>query len=178
MGPLGDEMGARRRGLVIIIAVFVVAAGSAVIYRIGPGGFHGPDSRMKTVYLFYYNKTRDVDASGQIRCSPESVIPVKRAVPGNAGKKEILERLLDGKLTREEKAAGFETEFPHPKFRLRKVDFNESTGCLTLWFTPVPGFTTGGSCRTGLLSAQIRKTAANLAGVRDVQIRPETLFQP
>ncbi|MFO7838376.1 MAG: hypothetical protein R6X08_02605 [Desulfosalsimonadaceae bacterium] len=56
--------------------------------------------------------------------------------------------------------------------------FDADTGRLTPRFPRVPGFTSGGSCRTGLLQAQIQKTAGQFAGVRRVQIRPETLFQP
>jgi hypothetical protein len=163
----------------IVFAVLAVAASAVGIYWLfGPDTFYHKKPSMQTVYLFYYNKARDTDAGGQILCSPESVLPVKRMVPESAGKKQILELLLEGELTQEEKAAGFETEFPNPEFRLVKMDFNEHNGCLTLWFNPVQGFTTGGSCRTGLLYAQIRKTAASLPGVREVEIQPDTLFQP
>lgn len=161
----------------IVIFLFIAAAAGSV-YLIGPESFFGKKQQMQSVDLYYYNKEKDTGAGGQIRCSPESVLPVERKIPGKKPVRETLELLLKGELKDEEKAAGFQTEFPHPDFRLKNVDFDKDSGRLSVYFTQVPGFTSGGSCRTGLLYAQIQKTAGQFAGVRQVLIRPETLFQP
>ena len=135
-------------------------------------------SETQTVNLFYYNKAKDTDAAGQIRCSPDSVLPVERQISGKQLIAGTISLLLKGDIRESEKDAGFETEFPHPDFRLKDVALDKGTGQLTLSFTSVPGFTTGGSCRTGLLYAQIAKTALQFDGVREVALRPEFLFQP
>lgn len=138
-----------------------------------------PDkTETQTVNLYYYNKAKDTDAAGQIRCSPDSVLPVERQISGKQPIAETISLLLKGDIRESEKDAGFETEFPHPDFGLKGVTLNAHTGQLTLSFTRVPGFTTGGSCRTGLLYAQIEKTALQFDGVREVALRPEFLFQP
>ena len=161
-----------------IIFFLLIAAAAGGLYRIAPESFFGRTPQMKSVDLYYYNKEKDTGAEGQLRCSPESVLPVERKIPGKKPVRETLELLLKGELSAEERAAGFQTEFPHPDFRLKSVDFDKDSGRLSVYFTQVPGFTSGGSCRTGLLYAQIQKTAGQFAGVSRVLIRPETLFQP
>jgi spore germination protein GerM len=79
-------------------------------------------------------------------------------------------------LTPAERAAGYSTEFPNRDFKLESVDLVD--GIATLRFTEVSGFTDGGSCRVGLLWAQIEKTATQFPDVRQVLFTPETLFQP
>lgn len=159
-----------------IALVFVLAAAAATLYLIGPQ--KQDKTEVKTVKLYYYNKTKDTDAAGQIRCSPDSVVPVERKISGKQPIAETISLLLKGDIRENEKDAGFETEFPHPDFRLKDVALDKGTGQLTLSFTSVPGFTTGGSCRTGLLYAQIEKTALQFDEVREVALRPEFLFQP
>jgi len=162
----------------IVFFLLIAAAAAGAIYLIGPESFFGKRPRMQNVDLYYYNKEKDTGAGGQLRCSPASVLPVERKIAGKKPVRETLELLLKGELKDEEKAAGFQTEFPHPDFRLKSVDFDKDSGRLSIYFTRVPGFTSGGSCRTGLLHAQIKKTAGQFAGVSRVLIRPETLFQP
>lgn len=132
----------------------------------------------QTTKLFYYNKEKDRNEQGEIECHPDAVQPVERVIPGEEPIKESIELLLEGKIREEEKEQGFQTEFPNPEFKLQKVDFEENSGELKLTFNKVPGFTSGGSCRVGLLQAQIEKTAAQFPEVENVTIEPETLFQP
>lgn len=102
---------------------------------------------------------------------------VSRLSPQNDSRLQAtIDLLIAGELTRQEKAAGFETEFPHPDFKLKKVVLQD--GVLTLSFTEVPGFTTGGTSRINLLAEQIIKTAKQFPGVKEVKFDPEYLFQP
>lgn len=125
------------------------------------------------VDLFYYNKLKDVD----ITCSHEYVLPVKRNVKKSESViKETIELLLKGEITNEERVNGFDTEFPNNEFVL--LSHSLSNGKLDLSFTEVSGFTSGGSCRVSLLASQIKKTALQFPDVNEVNILPESIFQP
>lgn len=129
------------------------------------------------VKLFYYNEARDRELTGTISCSPEAVLPVEREIPYTKTPiQDTIRLLLKGELTAQERASGFSTEFPHPEFELLGASLKG--GVLTLKFADPAGFTSGGACRTGLLAAQIIKTAQQFPGVREVRFEPETLFQP
>lgn len=125
------------------------------------------------VKLYYYNKLKDKDRS----LRPEFVLPVARTIPRTKSPiKDTIKLLLKGELTWQEKSSGFETEFPHPDFKLKSIMFKN--GLLFLEFPEVPGFTGGGAGRVGLLAAQILKTAQQFPRVRTVYFKPEYLFQP
>jgi len=47
-----------------------------------------------------------------------------------------------------------------------------------LKFTEVPGFTSGGSCRVGLLMEEILKTVKQFPQVKSIVLEPESLFEP
>lgn len=130
----------------------------------------------ETVWLYYYNEEVDTDAQGNVGCSTESVLPVSRSLESENIIEETIKLLLEGEITQSEEDQGFQTEFPHAAFRL--LSHEQENGILTLMFTEVPGFTTGGSCRVGLLRAQIEKTALQFPQVEEVRILPEELFQP
>jgi hypothetical protein len=49
---------------------------------------------------------------------------------------------------------------------------------LTLEFNDPENKTSGGSCRSGILWAQIKKTAEQFDDVEEVRFQPEELFQP
>lgn len=132
-------------------------------------------SQAQIVNLYYYNMTEE-EEDGQVDCDRESVLPVERVISGKEPIKETIELLLEGELKSQEEEQGFETEFPHKEFKLRETNLEDGT--LTLTFYEVPGFTTGGSCRVNLLRAQIEKTALQFPEVEEVNIEPETLFQP
>ncbi len=127
------------------------------------------------VELYYYNKAED-EADSQIDCNVDSVKPIERVIPAKEPIRETIELLVQGDVRPAEREQGFETEFPHEEFSLQNMELNDGT--LTLTFPEVPGFTSGGSCRTGLLRAQIEKTAQQFPEVDSVVIQPETLFQP
>lgn len=84
--------------------------------------------------------------------------------------------LLKGVLSDEEKLAGFETEFPLAGFAL--VGAKPENEVLALQFNDPQNRSGGGSCRVGLLWAQISKTVLQFSEVKEVKFQPETLFQP
>ncbi len=142
-----------------------------------PGPGKAPAPMPLKVQLYYYNETRDKELTGAISCSPEAVLPVEREIPYTKTPiQDTIRLLLEGELTAQERAEGFSTEFPHPDFKLLGASLKN--GVLTLKFADPTGFASGGSCRTGLLAAQIIKTAKQFPGVREVRFEPETLFQP
>lgn len=130
----------------------------------------------KEVSLYYYNEENDKNPEGKPECSPEAVKPIKRIIPAKNPIKETIRLLLEGDIRENEAENGFTTEFPHGDFRLKEV--KKEDGTLTITFPDVPGFTSGGSCRVTLLSAQITKTAMQFPEIEDVRFEPETLFQP
>ncbi|MFH1188784.1 MAG: GerMN domain-containing protein [bacterium] len=125
------------------------------------------------VLLYYPNSKQNptIDV-----CSQKTLLPVTRTIDGHNPIQETMELLINGDITGEERDLGFQTEFPHEDFKLIDIKIQNET--LTLTFTEIPGFTTGGSCRTGLLYAQIEKTALQFHEIKRVIIQPETLFQP
>lgn len=131
----------------------------------------------RKVNLYYYNQLHDRDASGNVLCSQEAVLPVEREIPLTlTPAQDVVELLLKGELTAEEKAAGFSTEFPLEGLELTGINLKE--GILTLVFNDPFNKTGGGSCRVGLLWAQIRKTVQQFPTVQEVRFLPEELFQP
>lgn len=128
------------------------------------------------VKLFYYNEEKDKDSEGNVLCSADSVEPVDRVIPAQEPIEETIKLLLKGEIKPEEEDQGFSTEFPHPEFRLEDSQLED--GILTLTFTEVPGFSSGGSCRVTLLRAQVEKTALQFGEVEEVKIEPISIFQP
>lgn len=129
----------------------------------------------KKVSLFYYNFEADKNGDENVLCSADAVQPVERIVEEKSIE-ETIKMLLGGEIKEYEAEIGFQSEFPNSDFKL--LDINLKDGVLTLEFTEVPGFTSGGSCRVELLKAQIEKTAMQFPEVDGVVIEPETLFQP
>lgn len=125
------------------------------------------------VLLYYPNQKQNptIDV-----CSKDTLLPVSRVITNNNPIPETIKLLINGELTDEEHNLGFQTEFPHEGFKLIKSTIQDSTLILTL--TEIPGFTNGGACRTGLLAAQIEKTALQFPEIKHVVIQPVTLFQP
>ncbi len=84
--------------------------------------------------------------------------------------------MINGELTDDERAQGFSTEFPNPDFKFLNLSLTDDV--LTLTFTTVNSFTSGGSCRVGLLAKQISLTAKQFSEVDEVRFEPYSLFQP
>lgn len=125
------------------------------------------------VQLYYYNQLEDKD----IECGNKYVLPVEREIElTKTSIQDTINLLIKGEITEEEKEAGFVTEFPNSDFKLLSANLKD--GVLSLEFTEVPGFTTGGSCRISILASQIIKTAEQFSGVNEVILLPESIFQP
>ncbi|MBU1026296.1 MAG: GerMN domain-containing protein [Candidatus Margulisbacteria bacterium] len=125
------------------------------------------------VKLYYYNHLRDTAKS----LSPKMLFPVTRNIPKTPSPiQDTIKLLLKGNLTKEEKIEGFSTEFPHPGFELKSTHLKN--GILTLRFSEVLGFTSGGAARMELISEQIIKTAKQFPNVKQVEFEPAYLFQP
>lgn len=135
------------------------------------------ENKTRTINLFYYNETKDKEIDNNVLCSSDSVLPVVREIPlTNTPIQDVINLLLKGELSYEEKFAGFKTEFPLKNFELKGV--RSEDGNLFLQFGDSLGVSGGGSCRTMLLWNQISKTVSQFPEVKSVSFEPETLFQP
>lgn len=135
--------------------------------------WYEPEKKEK-ILLYYYNQAEDEEGT----CSYSFIKPVEREV--SRGKDIIgqaVELLIKGQLTEEEKASGFVTEYPNPQFKLLNSELSDK-GTLTMEFTEVPGFTSGGSCRTGILMEEILKTVRQFPEVKKIIFKPDSLFEP
>lgn len=129
------------------------------------------------VSLYYYNSSKDKDASGNIMCSKAGLVAVERNIfVSDDIIASVIQLLLEGKLTDAEKASGISTEFPLSGLSLISSSLND--GELTLTFSDLENKTVGGSCRVGVLWSQIEATAKQFPEVKSVKFMPEELFQP
>lgn len=132
----------------------------------------------RTVNLYYYDAERDVDAEGNVMCSAAGLVSVERSIPMTQSPlQDSVQLLLLGELTDEEVEQGLTTEYPLEGFALTGVSRDEDD-VLVLNFADSNNATTGGSCRVGILWAQIEATATQFDGFDEVRFAPDTLFQP
>lgn len=135
------------------------------------------DEELK-VDLYYYNFLADKAIDEIVPCSPDAVQPVHRTIAKSDDYiRQTLEMLLRGNITEEEKSYGFMSEFPDPGLSIESLELSDD-GLLTIKIKDENGFLSGGSCRVGLLYAQIEKTALQFIEVNKVIIQPEELLQP
>lgn len=131
----------------------------------------------KIVTLYYYNSKLDKDNLGNILCSRQGLVEVKRQIPiTNTPIQDTIKLLISGNLTEEEKVQGIDTEYPLSGFLLSAASLKN--GVLTLSFNDSQNKTSGGACRAGILWFQIEATAKQFTGVDRVKFLPEELFQP
>ncbi len=150
--------------------IALLAIGISILYLL-------QDTVKDTYPLYYYSETTDKELNnGEIACDTRAVVSVSRKTNRTPSLKEIIEDLIQGNLTADERIAGLQTEFPNTDFKVLGATINNSKAHLV--FTEVPGFTTGGSCRIGLLRAQIEKTALDYPGVDTVEILPVGVLEP
>ena len=164
--------------------------GTLVLEKDNPSGLPANDARIvipikfdltavpkQTVKLYYYNSDKDKDASGNILCSAQGLVSVQRQVPSTKTPlQDTIRLLLRGELSAAEKAQGITTGFPLPGLELTSASI--TNGKATLTFKDSQNKTVGGSCRVGVLWAQIEATAKQFNGVTVVKFIPEELFQP
>jgi hypothetical protein len=162
--------------IILIVAIFCwIGVGWQYLMVIEESSQKSPEPESMLVYMYYYNENKAEEIGDP--CSPEAVIPVERRILASPRPiRDTIRLLIQREITDEEKEKGFSTEFPHPDFNLLSTALKDRV--LFLEFTEVPGFTSGGSCRVGLLKVQIEKTAKQFLTVGEVSIEPEYLFQP
>lgn len=131
----------------------------------------------RDIKLYFYNPSKDQDATGNVMCTRAGLVAVDRKIPNSITPiQDAIESLLKGELTAQEKAQGISTEFPLSGVELKSANLKD--GVLTLEFSDPQNKTSGGSCRAGVLWYQIEATAKRFEGVQSVKFIPETLFQP
>jgi len=135
--------------------------------------WYEPQKKEKIV-LYYYNQSEDEGNT----CAFTFIKPVEREISsGGDIIRQTVELLIKGQLTEEEKSSGFTTEYPNPNFKLLSSNLS-GNGTLTLEFTEVPGFTSGGSCRVGIMMQEILKTVRQFPQVKRIVLKPDSLFEP
>lgn len=137
----------------------------------------GAQVATRSVKLYFYNSNLDKDASGNIIFSAKGLVPVNRLIPlTNTPIQDAVRELLKGP-TSAERIQLTGTEYPLSGLSLTSASL--TSGVLTLTFRDPQGKTVGGSCRVGVLSAQIEATAKQFGGVTSVRFAPQDgVFQP
>jgi spore germination protein GerM len=131
-----------------------------------------------TVNLYYYNLEADKEIADYISCSGDAILPVEREIQvvEDDVPTYTLNELLKGQITTEEAADGFQTEFAPGKLELKSLTIKD--GVATVEFLDDKGFTSGGSCRVGILASQIQKTLLQFPEITKVEFANEEMFQP
>lgn len=139
--------------------------------------FMNPKERNIPIRLFYYDPKKDTDENGNLLCGARGLVAVPRVLPYTTMPlTEAIKLLLRGDISDAERAAGVTSEFPMIGVRLEKAVIENSIATLT--FSDEQGKTSGGSCRVGILGAQIEATTKQFPTVKEVKFEPEELFQP
>lgn len=158
----------------ILLVVFVIVIGVAAVFLLKP---KAEEHLELPVVLYYYDASRDLDSAGNVMCSKQGLVPVARTIPeGDYFIEDTIRLLIQGDLTREEKARGITTEFPLEEFSFADATINE--GVLTLSFNDPKRHSSGGACRASILWYQVEATAEQFPQVREVRFSPGDLFQP
>lgn len=141
-----------------------------------PSAPQRPSDEQTRVTLYYYDPARD-QGPGGAQCSPKGLVAVERLLPKTQTPlRDSIALLIRGELLAQERAAGLTTEFPIAGLDLKSASITNAVA--TLVFDDPQGKTGGGSCRIGILRAQIEATAKQFPTVSSVRIEPVELFQP
>lgn len=158
----------------IFVAILAVALVGVYLFT-NTDGNNELDSQ--TVNLYYYNPDLDTDKQGNILCSEEGLVAVERELENNENPvSDTISLLLEGNVTESEANQGIETEFPLDGFSLASSTLKNGT--LSLTFNDPNFASSGGTCRTTILSSQVRYTAEQFEEVEELQISPDHVFQP
>jgi hypothetical protein len=186
-----------KKTIFILIGAIIIIAGVALALRLSSPEDdwictkdvwvkHGnPDSlpplsgcgERQQIKLYYYNPKLDTDASGNVACSKNGLVPVERTISKTITPiQDTIKLLLQGEISSDEKAQGITSEFPLLEVSLTGANLKD--GVLTLSFNDPQNKTSGGSCRAGILWSQVEATAKQFPEVKSVKFIPESLFQP
>ena len=175
LGFKKNQQGPSARVVIFIVGLAVFSIGLAYYLRLSR---QPADLAPQAVKLYYYKPDLDKDANGNLMCSRNGLVPVERMVEPQDGLiVNTMRELLLGNLTTEERARGVTTEFPLAGVLLESGELGPD-GVLTLILADAQNKTSGGSCRVGILRAQIEATALQFPTVKAVRLLPEELFQP
>ena len=129
------------------------------------------------VTIYVYDARLDTDASGNVLCSEKGVVPVPRSIPKTETPlRAAIELLLSDPLTEDERARGLTSEFPLQGVRLDDVAI--SGGTATIVLRDPDHKLSGGSCRVGVMRAQLAATAKEFKDVEEVRFAPEGVLEP
>lgn len=129
------------------------------------------------VQVFVYHAGVDLLIHGDLACSPAAVLPVTRWVPvSDLPIEGALALLVSRGLAPWEVEAGYSSEFPLAQVALEDVLLEG--GVLIVTLSDPEHRASGGACRTGILRAQIEKTARQFSEVREVRVLPPEVLQP
>jgi len=136
----------------------------------------GTPAETISIKLYYKNHALDPDS---ITCEADSY--VTRTIPKTATPlTDTIRLLLVNDLTQAEKNLGLENEF-HTTAASQQVTLTMASitnGVATLTFDDPLDFTSGGSCRSGILASQVSLTAKQFSTVNSVELEPFSVFQP
>lgn len=128
------------------------------------------------IKLYFYNPALD-QGPGGVQCSRNGLVAVERIIPKTQTPlTDAVKLLLRGEISDSERASGIQSEFPLQGLTLVSAAITDGVATLTL--NDPQHKTVGGSCRVGILWAQISETAKQFATVKSVRFMPEELFQP
>jgi hypothetical protein len=129
------------------------------------------------VTIYAYDPHRDQDASENVLCSAQGLVPVSREVPKSDNVLgSTLALLFTDALTEEERARGLTTNFPLTGVRLEEVTTKGEE--VTVVVRDPNHTTSGGSCRVNVMRSQIEATAKQFDPQVHVRYSPEGVFEP
>lgn len=130
----------------------------------------------KLVNLYYYSPEKDIDKSGELRCSVTGLTATPYHIAENSDIiSETIELLLSG-------AGGDSirprdiTGFPLPEVSLVGVHVRDGVAVVAL-DDPTKAMS-GDACRANVLQEQLRATIRQFPSVAEVEFIPESLFRP
>lgn len=142
-----------------------------------PVFFETNKSATRSVQVYYYNSSKDMDEHGNILCSVKGLVSVERAIPFTSTPvQDTIRLLLKGGLTERERMSGLSTEYPLLGVELKGAAL--ANDILTLNISDPNNRTVGGSCRVAILRSQIEATARQFSGITSVEFINQGLFQP
>lgn len=163
-----------KKAIILVVILILVFLG---FYFLSEDKGAETNTSTQTVNLFYYNPELDTGEDGNILCSDQGLVSVKREIKESEDiVSDTIQMLIQGDITEEEKSKGIETDFPLDGFSL--VNSTLEDGELTLVFNDPDFRSSGGSCRVSILLNQIVRTAEQFTEVEAVRITPEDIFQP
>lgn len=129
------------------------------------------DSIKVRLYFYNYRKAEELNSS----CDSKAVIPIEKFIPYTSNFIENTIKLrLYYILSPSEIERGFEGEFP---FSFQVLNMSLSDSIFTLEIVDPEYFSSGGSCRSGILQYQLEKTILQFPKIKHVRFLGD-VFQP